>query len=462
MIGQRLGRLRKTLDRRSALVVKNALCSMGIKGLSIIVGLLLMPVYTRFFVNQSVLGVWLTMTSMLSWIFTFDLGIGNGLRNELTIAVAQNNKTAQRQLITSTYVSAVFLSLLLAIVLCISVRFIDFTALFHIDTGVLGKATVDGAITLLIIGVLLQFVLKLINTILLALHKSAIPNALSLLSNGLLLLYLFLAPVGSIDRNFSILALVFVATTTVPMVLATIALFATSLRDCIPSMRYFKLREARKIIKVGLAFFWLQLMAMIILSTNNFLISVFVGTEEVIVFQTYFKLFSLISTFFALGMIPLWSSVAEAQATGDFRWIMSVRKKLYVLMGVAALGEAAVLLLSQGVVTIWMGPRYVIPQLSLVLLFAVYDLVDIWTLINAQVANGLGKLKNQLVFISIGAVVNVPLSYVFSLAFRSWTAIALANIISLLPFCITETLSTARYLKRNTGNITVKKELDAQ
>ena len=189
-----------------------------------------------------------------------------------------------------------------------------FLACFISTIGSSTSVPSPGRSLLLIFGVLVQFVLKLINAILLALHRAAIPNALNLVSNALLLFYLLLAPIESINRNFETLAIVYVVTTNLPLLIATLVLFATSLRDSIPSAKSFSLTDARKIVKLGLAFFWLQIMAMIILSTNNFLISIFVSAEEVIPFQTYFKLFSLISTFFSLGMIPLWSSMAEAQA----------------------------------------------------------------------------------------------------------------------------------------------------
>lgn len=472
MLSEGIHRLRDKLDSRTYIVIKNAVLSMGIKGLSIIVGLLLMPVYAKFLLNQSVLGVWLTIISMLSWIFTFDLGIGNGLRNELTIAVAHNNKAAAKKLITSAYVSAAAICVILAVILFAAIQFIDFLDMFHISTSAVDRKTMTDAITLLIGGVLIQFVLKLINSILLALHKAAIPNALNLMSNALLLVYLILAPINSINKNFATLSVVYVITTNLPLFIATIAIFLTSLRECIPSLKDFNLNDAKRITKIGIAFFWLQVLAMIIFSTNNFLISIFVSAEEVIPFQIYFKLFSLISTFFALGMIPMWSSIADAQAKNDFRWIIKARKNLYIIMGIAALGEVLVLLMSKFIVTIWMGPQYVILNEKLIIFFAILDLVNIWTLINAQIANGLGKLKNQLLFVTFGAVINFPLSYLFSIIYKSWVAIAIANIISLLPFCISETFSTAIYLRKRASsgdektegilNLNTKKEYDAQ
>jgi O-antigen/teichoic acid export membrane protein len=448
MISARINRFRDRVNLRTYTIIKNAVYSLGIKGCSIIIGLLLMPVYAKFLINQSVLGVWLTLVSMLSWIFMFDLGIGNGLRNELTIAIANNNRPLVKKLISSAYVSSIVICFIMAVILCIGIPYIDFIHLFNIDTSVINEKVLSNAVVLLSVSVLTQFVLKLVNSILLALQKSAIPNALNLLSNILLLVYLLIAPVHSINSNFALLSVIYAAVTNLPVLIATVIIFSTTLKDCKPSIRDFNISDAKKITKLGLAFFWLQIMIMIIGSMNNFLISIFINAGEVVTFQVYYRLFTLVSVFFSVGMIPVWSSITDAQAKKDFQWIVKIRKHLYKLMGIAAVGEVIVLLLSKYLVAVWMGQKYVLANNNLIIFFALSDLAHIWTMINAQVANGLGKLKNQLLFLTSGALIYVPLAYLFSTMNHSWAAIVFANIIALLPFCISETFSTTRYLRR--------------
>ena len=52
--------------------------------------LLLVPI-TLGYLNPYEYGVWLTLNSILVWFNSFDIGLGNGLRNKLTIALAEND-----------------------------------------------------------------------------------------------------------------------------------------------------------------------------------------------------------------------------------------------------------------------------------------------------------------------------------------------------------------------------------
>lgn len=75
-------------DERTIKVKKNILASVLIKGVDFLVYLLLVPV-TLGYLNQYEYGIWLTLSSILMWINSFDIGLGNGLRNKLSEALAQ-------------------------------------------------------------------------------------------------------------------------------------------------------------------------------------------------------------------------------------------------------------------------------------------------------------------------------------------------------------------------------------
>ena len=74
-------------DQRTVLLLKNIIGSFVIKGWNCVVQLLLVPI-TLNCLTQYEYGIWLTINSILIWIDSFDIGLGNGLRNQLTQSLA--------------------------------------------------------------------------------------------------------------------------------------------------------------------------------------------------------------------------------------------------------------------------------------------------------------------------------------------------------------------------------------
>ena len=73
-------------DDRSTIALLNVIMSFIIKGISILVSLVLVPL-TLHFLDTYEYGLWLTISSILLWIDYFDIGLGNGLRNKLSEAL---------------------------------------------------------------------------------------------------------------------------------------------------------------------------------------------------------------------------------------------------------------------------------------------------------------------------------------------------------------------------------------
>ena len=64
-------------NQRSVMAKKNVLASMLIKGADVVIYLLLVPL-TLGYLNAYEYGIWLTLSSILTWINSFDIGLGNG------------------------------------------------------------------------------------------------------------------------------------------------------------------------------------------------------------------------------------------------------------------------------------------------------------------------------------------------------------------------------------------------
>lgn len=69
-------------NARSKKVIQNILASFFIKGWSGVMQLLLVPLTLACLSNYEY-GVWMTISTMLVWIESMDIGLGNGMRNML-------------------------------------------------------------------------------------------------------------------------------------------------------------------------------------------------------------------------------------------------------------------------------------------------------------------------------------------------------------------------------------------
>ncbi|WP_270192154.1 hypothetical protein, partial [Holdemania filiformis] len=79
-----------------------------------------------------------------------------------------------------------------------------------------------------------------------------------------------------------------------PLIITTIVLFLSKFRESIPSFKYFDRLLAKKVLNLGMNFFIIQVLFMLITASNEFFISNIFGAEKVVEFQIYNKVFSVV------------------------------------------------------------------------------------------------------------------------------------------------------------------------
>ena len=154
------------LSEKNKIVVVNIIEAFVIKGIALLVSLLTTPTYISFFKNETVLGIWFTFLSVISWFLNFDLGIGNGLRNHLTKAYTEKNYQEAKKLISSAYVVIGMLCIILIMIASIIFKYVDWNNFFRIDKNVVSEKAMLTAVTVVFIGIILQLFFKIISLIL--------------------------------------------------------------------------------------------------------------------------------------------------------------------------------------------------------------------------------------------------------------------------------------------------------
>src|ERR1035437_3574816 len=174
---------------RSVKAKKNILGSFVVKGGSILINLLLVPL-TLNYLNPVKYGIWITLTSVIAWFGFFDIGLGNGLRNRFAEAVAIGNYGLAKTYISTTYA---ILSIIIAVVLSLFYvinPFLNWTVMLNAGDD----PTLQNELSLLALIVFsffcLSFIFNIIATILTADQQPAKASLLNLFASALSLLFI--------------------------------------------------------------------------------------------------------------------------------------------------------------------------------------------------------------------------------------------------------------------------------
>ncbi|WP_127579949.1 lipopolysaccharide biosynthesis protein [Paenibacillus koleovorans] len=432
-------------------VISNVINSVLVKGFAILIGFLTIPAYMRYFEDNKLLGVWFTILSVLSWILNFDLGIGNGLRNRIVVTIAKNDEMGTRKYISSAYIFLTVVALgVFSIIFLISLT-IPWNKVFDISDQIINADELRIAIIIVIVGIMLQFILRLVSSILYALQESSIPNLLTLITNIFILIFVSICNINGDSYNIILLALVYLFSVNLPLLTATIIVFLTRLKAVLPSIRYFDMVYAIDTLKVGGVFLGLQLEAMIINNTSIFLITWLIGSIYVVEYNVYFKIFSLSTAVYSLITLPIWSAITKAKSENDYRWIKKTTRVLQLIAVIFIVAQFAFFPIMQDLFDVWLKENSINVNKNIMILFAIEQGIMIWSGIYASICSGLNEMKWQFVLMTVGACLIFPLTIIFTSLFPTYYGVILAHSVSLLPYCIGQTVWLERYIRKGGG-----------
>lgn len=391
---------------RSIKAKKNIIYSFAIKGVSIIIQLILVPLYLAYLDNEKY-GVWLTLSSIINWFHFFDIGLGNGLRNKLTEALAKGDNFLAKTYVSTSYFlhSLIFGSL--------SILFLIINPYLHwneiLNTSLISAGTLNSLARLIFLLFMARFILMQIAIISYSHQMPSLNNAFLTSSNLLLLLVVFLLSRFT-DDNILFLGFSIGFIPVIVFAVATIILFNGKFRAVRPSILYIDLKLSKNILNLGVKFFLVQTGAIIVFSSSNFLISHFFGPEKVTPYNIAFKYFQIPVMIYAVIMAPIWSAVTDAYAQKDMKWLKNIIKKLNKLSLVGTIGIVAMLLLSPVFYRIWIGNGVTIP-FKVSVIMAIWAALNIFSSPYANFINGIGKLKLSISLFWI----LIPLFFIFAM-----------------------------------------------
>ena len=370
-----------------------------------LIGFWMVPL-TLNYLNPTKYGIWLTLSAVISWLTLLDVGLGNGLRNKLSEALAKNDVALGRTYVSTSYAIIGLIVLFAFTLFTLLNRFIDWTALLN-TPGELGNE-VDALVIVVVGFFLVRLFSGLISSILTAGQRVGAVGLIDLIINGLSLVMIFVLPFYVSNSLFGVGVGISFITMIVPAV-ASVYYFNTSLKLYSPSFKYIDFKFFPDLKKLSLDFFILSVSTIVIYFSQNLIISRLLGPVEVTTFNIAYKYFFYVVVLYTLVLNPILPAATEAYFKGDLEWIKRTLKRLLYLWIFLVVLVIAMVLSSAFFYRIWVGSKVDIP-FSISLAMGFYIVLFCWYATFAYIINGIGKIKLQLYLMIFISIVIIPIS----------------------------------------------------
>lgn len=438
----------RSLSGNTKVIAKNTLYAFAIKGVALLVSFISMPLFIRYFNNNTILGLWFTLISVLFWVISFDFGISNGMRNHLVKALTNNDKSKARQVVSSGIACSIATTAALTVAGTILIFTLDLNYIFNISHNEISGTTLLTATLIMFAAIMLRFMLNTVTSIYYALQRSAMNNFLMLCVNTLQMLFVLIFRFDNAEEALLYAACAYFVISNLPLVIAGIAAFCRELRECRPHPAYVDSATTRQIMSIGGIFFVCQILFAVIVFTNEFFVSHFWTPEDTSDYTFYYKVSLLAANVVTLAMAPTWSMVTKAYTEKNYKWLGSLYRNFKRILWPIILIQIAIIPFLGPIFNIWLGKGIVDVNYITAFAFACFAVGYTYNSMLSTIVFGLGRMRVQLWCYTIGCALKVALIVIVSRYSDNWTWVVWSNVMILVPYCIFQQLSLNRFIGR--------------
>ena len=382
---------------------KSAIFSVALKPVSMVLGLIYTPLLLDY-LGDEYYGLWATILSVIFWITNFDVGIGHGLRNALAECLSNKNYIKAKKLVSTAYVVLTLFSSVILFFLILVTFFADWSFFFST------KVEMKMPLLISFIFICINFVLALSNSVLYAMERAelvSLRNCFVQVINiiGVTLLSRFCEP------SLVYISILFGGSTLIVYVYNSIKI--CGINSCfVPSVTDFDKSRISSITNIGIKFFVIQVMCLLMFTVDNVLITHYFGAEAVTPFSIVDKLFNTAYSVWAALLVPFWSGTTVAIAKKDIQRIRNSLKKVILIFTAFLIGYFLLFIIFNPLTKFWLH-KELNYQPGLVLLMCIFYIFYSVLAIECQFINGTGRINTQLVLYIILGIANIPLSICF-------------------------------------------------
>lgn len=392
----------KDISEFSQSVHKNTIWNILLRGIGILLGLVMLRI-NILYLGASFYGLWVTIASISQWANIGDLGIGNGLRNELTKAIANGDFTRQKSLIKTAVIMlsriSIFLFFILTLVseALIMLNILDWTLRMplYITNGFF----------------CFSFILGIARTIAYSYQKSWFASLAQTSTTVFQILGVLLLLLLSVPPHLVVFA-IFSGVASILGNLVIVFSLYRYIKSIMPvsTVAVYNKDYRHAILNVGIQFFILQICCLILYATDSVIINKLFDSTNVTKYSVITTVYNTGDSLFSLLLISLWSAVTYVAEKQNYSWIRNEINILLRMWAVFSIGVIIVSIFFNIIIQVWLGDSGFYYEPGLVWVFALFAIFNSFGAIYVNIANGLGTIKLQMVCSIFGSIINIPLS----------------------------------------------------
>lgn len=376
---------------RSIKAKKNILASLILRGLSIGISIIMVPI-TLNYITYSSYGIWLTLSSIVGWFAFFDIGLTQGLRNKFAEAKAKGEHELAKIYVSTIYAVLAIIFFLVWCVFILVNNYLNWAKILNLPAEMASELSLLAVIIFSYFCI--QFVLNIISTLVIADQQPAKESAINV-AGQILSFIIILILVRTTEGSLINLSLALCISPIVILILANIFFFRGSLRNYRPSFKTIQFKYAKGLFNLGVIFFIIQIASIIQFQSANVIIARSFGPEEVTSYNIVYKYFGIINMVFMIFITPFWSASTEAYFKKEYDWIKGSIRKYNRLNLLLLIISVVMLIFSNKIYTVWLNVESVPIEFKLSLWGFIYFNVYIFGSKYVFFLNGINALRIQ-------------------------------------------------------------------
>ncbi len=387
--------------------IVQAVCSAtAARLLTSVVTLISLPLAVRY-LGAERYGVWATVTTTVVWINLLDLGIANTLTNHISAAYALDDRASAAVYFTNALFLTVGIAGSVGVAFALVCPYVNWVGLFNVNSDISAaelKRTVAAAVALMLFGLPCNLAAKV-----LAGYQELYRNSYAICAGTVASVVGLIA--GIVLRvSMPVLLLMSLGCLPLANVVNLISIVNWYKPWLLPRLSLVRRSAVRELLHSGSSFFLIQIAGAVVFSSDNLIVSHYLGAAEVTPYSVTWRLVGLAALLQSLIFPALWPAYTEAHVKGDYGWIR--RTFLVTMKAVIALNLScviALLLFGRTLIRIWAGLAAV-PSLPLLMAMGMWAVVSGFMSVESCLLAALNRTREQAVLSIIAAAMNIALS----------------------------------------------------